>query len=67
MKNAIMDESSTRTNWVRKWPAQAVLGVNMIRWTKNSENSIFVATGKIDADERNPQFNNLQNFSDLLI
>ena len=54
MKNAIMDESSTRTNWVRKWPAQAVLGVNMIRWTKNSENSIFVATGKIDADERYP-------------
>jgi len=31
-KTAIEDES-IRVNWVKKWPAQTVLGVNMIRWT----------------------------------
>jgi dynein heavy chain len=67
MKNALMDEKTPRTKWVRNWPAQVVLGVNMIRWTKGSENSILVALGKVDADERFPQFNNLKNFLELLI
>ncbi len=34
-KTAIEDESP-RTEWVKKWPAQTVLGVNMIRWTWNA-------------------------------
>ena len=38
-KTAIEDESS-RTDWVKKWPAQTVLGVNMIRWTIKAENAI---------------------------
>lgn len=38
-KTAIEDES-IRTNWVKKWPAQTVLGVNMIRWTIKAEEAI---------------------------
>lgn len=38
-KTAIEDES-IRTNWVKKWPAQTVLGVNMIRWTVKAEEAI---------------------------
>ena len=34
-KTAIEDESA-RVDWVKKWPAQTVLGVNMIRWTIKS-------------------------------
>lgn len=35
-KTAVEDES-TRVEWVKKWPAQTVLGVNMIRWTNQAE------------------------------
>jgi dynein heavy chain len=38
-KTAIEDES-IRVNWVKKWPAQTVLGVNMIRWTVKAEEAI---------------------------
>lgn len=38
-KTAIEDES-IRVNWVKKWPAQTVLGVNMIRWTSKAEEAI---------------------------
>jgi dynein heavy chain len=31
-KTALEDDSE-RVKWVKKWPAQTVLGVNMIRWT----------------------------------
>ncbi len=31
-KTAIEDDSE-RIKWVKMWPAQTVLGVNMIRWT----------------------------------
>lgn len=35
-----MEDESTRTDWVKMWPAQTVLGVNMIRWTIKAENAI---------------------------
>ena len=38
-KTAVEDET-TRVDWVKMWPAQVVLGVNMIRWTIKAENSI---------------------------
>lgn len=38
-KTAVEDES-TRVDWVKKWPAQTVLGVNMIRWTVKAEEAI---------------------------
>jgi dynein heavy chain, axonemal len=38
-KTALEDESK-RVDWVKKWPAQTVLGVNMIRWTNKAEESI---------------------------
>jgi dynein heavy chain len=38
-KTAVEDES-IRVDWVKKWPAQTVLGVNMIRWTVKAEEAI---------------------------
>jgi len=38
-KTAVEDES-VRVDWVKKWPAQTVLGVNMIRWTVKAEEAI---------------------------
>ena len=35
-KAAVEDETE-RVKWVRKYPAQTVLGVNMIRWTNKAE------------------------------
>ena len=40
MRASLFDVDSKRTQWVRKWPAQIVLGVNMIRWTRGSEEAI---------------------------
>lgn len=38
-KTALEDDSK-RVQWVKKWPAQTVLGVNMIRWTNKAEEAI---------------------------
>ena len=38
-KDAILD-TTERVKWVRKWPAQTVLAVNMIRWTDLAEQAI---------------------------
>ena len=38
-KTAVEDES-VRVEWVKKWPAQTVLAVNMIRWTNKAEVAI---------------------------
>ncbi len=38
-KTAIEDDT-LRVDWVRKWPAQTVLGGNMIRWTAKAEDAI---------------------------
>jgi dynein heavy chain, axonemal len=38
-KTAIED-GNARTDWVKMWPAQTVLGVNMIRWTNKAEAAI---------------------------
>lgn len=38
-KDAISD-TTERVKWVRKWPAQTVLAVNMIRWTDLAEQAI---------------------------
>jgi dynein heavy chain len=32
-----MDEDTPRNQWVVKYPAQVVLGINMIRWTRGAE------------------------------
>ena len=34
-KTAVEDDAE-RILWVKKWPAQTVLGVNMIRWTNGA-------------------------------
>lgn len=44
-KTAVEDESA-RVDWVKKWPAQTVLGVNMIRWTNKAEEAITNHTVK---------------------
>jgi dynein heavy chain len=44
-KTAVEDESP-RVDWVKKWPAQTVLGVNMIRWTIKAEDAINNGTIK---------------------
>ena len=54
MKNALLDEATKRTAWVRKWAAQAVLGVNMMRWTRGAEKSIMCGSGNMETDEKNP-------------
>ncbi len=38
-KTALEDETK-RVQWVKKYPAQIVLGVNMIRWTSKAEEAI---------------------------
>ena len=40
MKASHSDVDTKRVQWVRKWPAQIVLAVNMIRWTRGSEAAI---------------------------
>lgn len=67
MKSALMDEGTKRTDWVRKWSAQAVLGVNMMRWTRAAEKSIMCGSGNMETDDKNPQYNNLSNFLELLL
>ena len=66
MRDSLMDPQK-RTNWVRVWPAQIVLGVNMIRWTKGSEKAIMTGRGDIESEEKHPEFNNLENFLAHLI
>jgi dynein heavy chain len=43
-KSAILDVKTPRTEWVRKWPGQIVLAVNMNRWTLGAE--IAITNGK---------------------
>ena len=38
-KQAVEDQT-TRVDWVKMWPAQTVLGVNMVRWTNQAEEAI---------------------------
>ena len=38
-KTAVEDETE-RVKWVKMWPAQTVLGVNMTRWTAGAEDAI---------------------------
>ena len=42
-KTAVEDQS-VRVDWVKKWPAQTVLGVNMARWTVQAEEAILNGT-----------------------
>jgi len=44
-KTAIEDDSK-RVKWVKMWPAQTVLGVNMVRWTVKAEEAITNNTVK---------------------
>ena len=39
-RRAILDVSTKRVDWVRKWVGQVVLAVNMTRWTTDSETAI---------------------------
>lgn len=38
-KQSIADQTE-RVKWVRNWPAQTVLAVNMLRWTEKAEEAI---------------------------
>lgn len=49
-KTAIEDETP-RVQWVKKYPAQTVLAVNMIRWTEKAEFAISNGTVKEYANE----------------
>ena len=60
-KRAILDESTKRTDWVRKWAGQVVLAVNMTRWTVGSE--IAITKGAISKSDK---FNDLSTFLDYL-
>lgn len=44
-KQAIQD-TTARVDWVKMWPAQTVLAVNMIRWTSQAEDAINNGTVK---------------------
>jgi dynein heavy chain len=66
MRDSLFDQQK-RTTWVRAWPAQIILGVNMIRWTKGSEKAIMTGKGDIDTDEKHPEYNNLENYLQHLI
>lgn len=44
-KQAIEDQNQ-RVVWVKMWPAQTVLAVNMIRWTNQAEEAINNGTVK---------------------
>jgi hypothetical protein len=44
-KQAVEDQT-TRVKWVKMWPAQTVLGVNMVRWTNQAEEAIASNTIK---------------------
>ena len=35
-----VEDQTTRVDWVKMWPAQTVLGVDMIRWTVGAEEAI---------------------------
>lgn len=35
-----LNDPTDRVKWVRKWPAQTVLAVNMIRWTNGAQQAI---------------------------
>ena len=39
-RRAILDVSTKRVDWGRKWVGQVVLAVNMTRWTTDSETAI---------------------------
>ena len=39
-KRALLDTSTKRIDWVRKWVGQVVLSVNQIRWSKGCEDVI---------------------------
>lgn len=41
-----LNDQTERVKWVRKWPAQTVLAVNMIRWTEGAEHAIETRTIK---------------------
>ena len=44
-KQAVEDQNH-RVVWVKMWPAQTVLAVNMIRWTSQAEEAINNGTVK---------------------
>ena len=50
-KESLADEDIPRTQWVLKWPAQVVLAVNMMRWTRDSEAAIFAQKRGEDVKE----------------
>jgi dynein heavy chain len=41
-----LNDPTERVKWVRKWPAQTVLAVNMMRWTEGAEHAIESRTIK---------------------
>ena len=44
-KQAVEDQNQ-RVIWVKMWPAQTVLAVNMVRWTNQAEEAINNGTVK---------------------
>lgn len=44
-KQAVEDQNQ-RVIWVKMWPAQTVLAVNMVRWTNLAEEAINNGTVK---------------------
>ena len=39
-KRSVLDTKRARTQWVREWPGQIILAVNMYRWTIGAEGAI---------------------------
>jgi dynein heavy chain len=40
-KISMKDMSTSRGEWILKWPAQCVLSINSTRWTRQSESAIL--------------------------
>ena len=52
-------EPSIRTEWVQKWPGQAVLGVSQVFWTQDAETAITNGTLKEYVEVLNSQINDI--------
>jgi len=59
-RKALVDTNTARIPWIRKYPGQIVLGVNMARWTQGAE--IAITKGKDKNIGSSPHYSDLKTF-----